>query len=79
MSTYGEKKLIEAIKGIEAFEAVEFGDRIKALKEIIDLASDMIDGEVAAARANGWSWAQIAPALGSTRQGAQQRYGRSND
>jgi len=79
MSTYSEKQLIEAIKGIEAFEAVEFSDRIEALREIIGLASDMIAGEVAAARASGWSWAQLAPALGTTRQGAQQRYGRSND
>lgn len=76
MSTYSEQQLIEAIQGIEQFEAVEFGDRIEALREIIGLASDMIGGEVAAARVNGWSWAQLAPALGTTRQAAQQRYGK---
>ena len=79
MSTYSEKQLIEAIKALDMLEAQEFGDRIETLREIIGLAYDMIGGEVAAARASGWSWAQLAPALGTTRQGAQQRYGRSND
>jgi hypothetical protein len=47
------------------------------LVELLELR-DVVDAAIAAAvdgqRSNGFSWAQIARGLGTTRQGAQQRF-----
>lgn len=76
MSTYAEKELHRLIETLNS--DLDTGERIAALKSIIGAAEDVIAGEVAAARVDGWSWGQLAPVLGTTRQGAQQRYGNKN-
>lgn len=54
---------------------LDAGERIALLRRIIGEAEDAIAGEVFSCRLEGLSWAAIAPMLGTTRQGAQQRYG----
>lgn len=73
MSTYAEKELTRLIETMSS--DLDTGERIAALKSIIAAAEEVIGSEVAAARVNGWSWGQLAPVLGTSRQGAQQRYG----
>lgn len=73
MSTYAEKELHRLIETLNS--DLDTGERLITLKRIIGAAEDVIGGEVAAARVDGWSWGQLAPALGTSRQGAQQRYG----
>lgn len=75
MATYSETEIHTAAAKLTELDNDDFGARIETLRRIIGDAEDMIGGEVAAARVNGWSWGQLAPALGTTRQGAQQRYG----
>lgn len=76
MSTYAEKELHRLIETLNS--DLDTGEKIAALKSIIGAAEDVIGSEVAAARVDGWSWGQLAPVLGTTRQGAQQRYGNKN-
>lgn len=64
------ENLVNELKNDE----LDAGEKISALKKIIGEAEDAIAGEVAVARANGWSWADLAPVLGTTRQAAHQRY-----
>lgn len=45
-----------------------------ALRELVDQA---MTNAVAACRAEGYSWADIGERLGTTKQNAQQRYGRT--
>ena len=73
MSTYAEKELHRLIETLN--NDLDTGERLITLKRIIGAAEDVIGSEVAAARVDGWSWGQLAPALGTSRQGAQQRYG----
>ena len=73
MSTYAEKELHRLIETMS--NDLDTGERITTLKNIIGAAEDVIGGEVAAARVDGWTWAQLATVLGTTRQAAQQRYG----
>lgn len=75
MSTISEQDLISAVSEFATREETDHYDRISLLRQIIGNAQDVIAEEVAAARASGWSWGELAPALGTTRQGAQQRFG----
>jgi hypothetical protein len=51
-------------------------ERLTHLRALRGEVEDMIAGEVAMARrVEGASWAQVGGALGTTRQGAQDRYG----
>lgn len=75
MSTYAEKELHRLIETLN--NDLDTGEKLITLKRIIGAAEDVIGGEVAAARVDGWSWGQLAPVLGTSRQGAQQRYGNS--
>lgn len=70
-------EITNQIEALAQTDAEDHGDRITALRKIMIEADAMIAGEVAAARANGWSWGDLAPALATTRQGAQQRYGKA--
>ena len=45
------------------------------LVELSDALAEALNDAVAGLRANGFSWAQIAGGLGTTRQAAQQRFG----
>ena len=47
---------------------------IKALRELADRLESL---QVANARSRGWSWQQIAEALGVTRQAAHKKHARS--
>jgi hypothetical protein len=50
-------------------------DRIIKANRTLDQATDELRAAVLEARQTGLSWAQIGYALGTTRQGAQQRFG----
>lgn len=76
MSTYAEKELRRLIETLN--DDLDTGERLITLKRIIAAADEVIGSEVAAARVDGWSWGHLAPALGTTRQAAQQRYGNKN-
>lgn len=73
MSTYAEKELHRLIETLNS--DLDTGEKIATLKKIIGAAEEVIGSEVAAARVEGWSWGELAPVLGTTRQAAQQRYG----
>lgn len=73
MSTYAEKEINRLMETLN--NDLDTGEKIATLKKIIGAAEEVISSEVAAARVEGWSWGQLAPVLGTTRQGAQQRYG----
>lgn len=49
---------------------------LPALRAIADLVDVQMRDAVAQCRAEGYSWSDIASRLGTTRQAAQQRYGR---
>ena len=76
MSTYAEKELHRLIETLSS--DLDTGEKIATLKKIIEAAEEVIGSEVAAARVGGWSWGELAPVLGTTRQAAQQRYGNKN-
>jgi len=76
MSKDTDTTLTTAIAALTTTQ-LDLGERITLLRAIIGAAEDAIAGEVAVARLDGWSWGQLAPALGTTRQAAQQRYGTS--
>jgi len=68
---------LESLSAASTIEhAGDHGDRLGALR----LAEHAIEyarrGVIEDARADGWTWQQIGDALGTTRQNAQQRYGR---
>lgn len=53
---------------------------VEALPELLALSSEIdvaISASVAGLRATGYSWGEIAARLGTTRQAAQQRFGRT--
>ena len=52
-------------------------DLLRELNELRSLADDLITATVADARHHGYSWTDIGSALDTTKQGAQQRYGRT--
>jgi hypothetical protein len=57
------------------------GGDIEGLAELARLSTDVDDAirtAIAGLRAAGYSWADIAERLGTTRQAAHQRYGRSS-
>lgn len=72
--TYAEQQLIHELTNIATANDDDFGERIEAMRRIIGYAEEVIGGEVAAACVEGWSWGQLAPVLGTTRQAAHQRY-----
>lgn len=51
-------------------------DLLPQLRKVQDDVDELMRGAVAQCRAEGYSWAEIAARLGTTRQAAQQRYGR---
>jgi len=54
---------------------------VDALPELLTLASEIdavISQSVASLRAEGYSWAEIGTRLGTSRQAAQQRFGRAS-
>lgn len=53
--------------------------RLSALSQAMRLTTPILDVEVAACRALGHTWEEIGASLGITRQGTQQRFGRSHD
>lgn len=70
-----EAEVTQTIKAmLSDLDAEDYGERIETLRRIIGVASDRITGEVAAARASGWSWGKLAPVLGTTRQAAHERF-----
>lgn len=52
---------------------VDLLPELRVLQRSID---DLMSEAVAQCRAEGYSWSEIAQRLGTTRQAAQQRYGR---
>ena len=72
--TYAEEQLINELTNLASATDDDIGERIGRMRRIIGYAEEVIGGEVAAARVAGWSWAQLAPVLGTTRQAAHQRY-----
>lgn len=50
---------------------------VRRAAEADQVAGDLLQQAVTAARANGHSWAEIGETLGLTRQAAQQRFGRA--
>lgn len=57
------------------------GGDIDSLPQLVTLAAEVdavITQSVAGLRAEGYSWAEIAARLGTTRQAAQQRFGRTS-
>ncbi|MBI3226606.1 MAG: hypothetical protein HYZ39_16285 [Mycolicibacterium cosmeticum] len=55
---------------------------VEALPELLALSAEIdaaIAKSVTGLRAAGYSWADIASRLGTTRQAAQQRFGRTSD
>ena len=55
------------------------GGDVEALRNLLALAEDIeraTDKAVAGLRTTGYSWGEIAARLGTTRQAAQQRWGR---
>jgi DNA-directed RNA polymerase specialized sigma24 family protein len=52
-------------------------DLLPVLRDVQREIDALMRQSVAACRAEGYSWAEIAARLGTTRQAAQQRYGRS--
>lgn len=67
-----QRNYVTATTGADAPTPVEAVEVLRVLEGVVQ---DAIAGWVAAARAEGLSWAQIAPALGTSKQAAQQRYG----
>jgi hypothetical protein len=60
--------------------ALASGDPSVGLRAVVALqrlAEQVQDSQVAAARAQGWSWEQIGDALGVSRQAVHKRYGGS--
>jgi hypothetical protein len=61
---------------VEAVETAPAGlERLLALAQLTSAATAAVRKAVDEARAAGASWAEVALALGSSRQAAQQRYG----
>jgi hypothetical protein len=52
-------------------------DMLPELLRMADELNQAIAAGVTAARAGGWSWGEIAQRVGTTRQNAQQRWGRT--
>jgi hypothetical protein len=60
--------------------ALASGDPAVGLRAVVALqrlAEQVQDSQVAAARAQGWSWEQIGDALGVSRQAVHKKYGGS--
>ena len=53
-------------------------DTLPELRAIQEDLEAMMASSVAACRAEGYSWGEIAQRLGTTRQAAQQRYGKTS-
>lgn len=56
---------------------VEIDVRLRFLSELLAIGDGQLDNLVDDARRQGRNWAQIGAALGMTRQGARQRFGRA--
>jgi hypothetical protein len=54
-------------------------DALPALQELSGLVDDLMVEAVAQCRSEGYSWAEVGKRLGTTRQAAQQRYGRKSE
>lgn len=52
-------------------------DTLPLLRELVDQAEEVMRASVEQCRAEGYSWGEIAQRLGTSRQAAQQRYGRT--
>jgi len=73
-----ERQEIAAIASEAATRASLIG-QISALKSTVDILEARIAAIVRQARISGLTWQQVAEGLGTSSQGAQQRYGRTND
>jgi hypothetical protein len=65
----------------EAGEDAKQGMNLNELENLADAREKLdrwITDAAAAARAAGYSWTDVGNALGTTKQGAQQRYGKSS-
>lgn len=61
----------------DILEEIEWkAERAASAQRIVDKFEQMLAESVARARGEGLTWDEIGDALGMTRQGAQQRYGR---
>jgi hypothetical protein len=69
--------LTELVRSIEDDHYPSDGDYIQALRMIAETAQSALPNAVDSARANGVSWDQIGRYLGTTRQAAWERFGKS--
>lgn len=73
-SDYG-RFAVRVIRGM-ARRAAGDPELLPALRDIAELVDGQMRVAVAQCRREGYSWAEIAERLGTSRQAAQQRYGR---
>ena len=70
------------MSGADLSTAIRSDDPAVGLRAVVALqrlAEQVEAAQVAAARAQGWSWEQIGDALGVSRQAAHKKHGRTSE